>query len=176
MSTDSHPMVIELTKLLTGDISDNGLRWECETQLELISTLKETGQHKIDYLKVLLEKLQSLVLGALLAVTEAEEDTSEARLFALRRLDTEFEDTKAVFARWKVSVKQLREVFKKAMSDETTVKDETAEEPREEGGVRRPRQRSRDTDKVSTSDAKSLKPDCLETLMPPLEIKDWYRK
>ena len=67
MSTDSHPMVIELTKLLTGDLSDNGIRWECETQLEVISTLKETGQRKIDYLKVLLEKLQSLVLGAPLA-------------------------------------------------------------------------------------------------------------
>ena len=51
MSTDSHPKVIELTKLLTGDLSDNGLRWECETQLEVISTLKETGQRKIDYLK-----------------------------------------------------------------------------------------------------------------------------
>ena len=31
-------------------------------------------------------------------------------------------------------------------------------------------------DKVSTSDTKSLKPDCLETSMPPLQIKDWYRK
>ena len=172
MSTDSHPKVIELTKTLTGNLSDNDVRWECETQLEVISTLKETGQHKIDYLKVLLDKLQSLVLGAPLATTEAEEDTSEARLFALQRLDTEFEDAKAVFARWKVSVKQLREVFKKATSDETTVKDETAEEPREEEGVRRPRRRSRDTDKVSTSDTKSLKPDCLETLMPSLQIKD----
>ena len=83
MSTDSHPMVIELTKLLTGDLSDNGLRWECETQLEVISTLKETGQRKIDYLKVLLEKLQLLVLGAPLAETESEEDTTEVRLFAL---------------------------------------------------------------------------------------------
>ena len=60
-----------------------------------------------------------------------------------------------MFTRWKVSGKQLREVFIKAISDETTVKDETAEEPREEGGVRRLRRRSRDTDKVSTSDAKS---------------------
>ena len=91
MSTDSHPMVIELTKLLTGDLSDNGLRWECETQLEVISTLKETGQHKIDYLKELLEKLQSQVLGAPLAESETEEDTSEARLFALRKLDQSFE-------------------------------------------------------------------------------------
>ena len=62
------------------------------------------------------------------------------------------------------------------MSNETTVKDKTAEEPREKGGVRRPRWRSKDTDKGSTSDAKSLKPNCLETSMPPLQIKDWYCK
>ena len=31
-------------------------------------------------------------------------------------------------------------------------------------------------DKVSTNDAKSFKPDRLETSMPPLQIKDWYRK
>ena len=52
MSTDSHLKVIELTKTLTGNLSDNDVRWECETQLEVISTLKETGQQKIDYLKV----------------------------------------------------------------------------------------------------------------------------
>ena len=56
-----------------------------------------------------------------------------------------------------------------------TVKDEMAEEPREEGGVRRPRRRSRDTDKVSTSDTKSLKLDLLETSLLPLQIKDWYK-
>ena len=51
MSTESHPKIIELTKTLTGDLSNNGLRWDCETQLEVISTLKETGQKKLDYLK-----------------------------------------------------------------------------------------------------------------------------
>ena len=107
MSNDAHPKVIELTKLLTGDLSDNGLRWECENQLEVISTLKETGQCKIDYLKELLEKLQSQVLGAPLAERESEEDTSEARVLALRKLDQTFKEAKAVFARWNVSGKRL---------------------------------------------------------------------
>ena len=98
MSTESHPKVIELTKTLTGDLSNNGLRWECETQLEVISTLKEMGQRKLDYLKSLLEQLQSQVLGAPLAETESEEDTSKARLFALRKLDKTFEEAKEVFA------------------------------------------------------------------------------
>ena len=101
---------------------------------------------------------------------------TQARLFTLRKFDQTFEQAKEVFARWKVSSKRLKEVFIKATSHERTVNDETAKEPREEGGVRRPRQWSKDTDKVSTSDAKSLKPDCLETSMPPLQIKDWYRK
>ena len=30
-------------------------------------------------------------------------------------------------------------------------------------------------DKVSTNDAKSLKPEMLKTSMPPLQIKNWYR-
>ena len=56
------------------------------------------------------------------------------------------------------------------MSDETTIKDENAEDTREERSVRR----QQDKDKVSTNDAKSLKPEMLETTMPPLQIKNWY--
>ena len=177
MSIESHPKIIELTKTLTGDLSNNGLRWDRETQLEVISTLKETGQKKLDYLKNLLEQLQSQVLRAPLAKIESEEDTSEARLFALRKLDKTFEEAKEVFARWKLSGKRLREVFNKATSDEKTVKDETVEEPREGGeGERRMRQWPRDIDKVLTNDTKSLKSDLLETSMLPLQIKYWYRK
>ena len=126
MSTDSHPKVIELTKLLTGDLSEDKLRWECETQLEVIATLKETGQRKIDYLEELLAKLQLQVPGAPLAESESEEDTSEARLFALGKLDQTFEEAKAVFTRWKVSGKRLKEEFKKITSNETTIKDKNA--------------------------------------------------
>ena len=59
MTTESHPKIIELTKALTGDLSDNDLRWECETQLDVITTLKETGHKKLEYLKDLLQQLQS---------------------------------------------------------------------------------------------------------------------
>ena len=107
-----------------------------------------------------------------MAESDQDEDTSKARLFKLRELDVVFEEAKAVFTRWQTSGKRLKGEFKKITSDETTIKDENAKETREERGIRR----SKDTDKVSTSDAKSLKPDCLETSMPPLQIKDWYRK
>ena len=67
--------------------------------------------------------------------------------------------------------KRLKEVFNKAIADETEIKEEGAEEPE-----RRPRHLSRDKNKVSTNDAKSLKPEILEINLPPLQIKDWYRK
>merc|ERR1711895_431382 len=50
------------------------------------------------------------------------------------------------------------------------VKDEDAEESGDRG-TRRPRHK----DKGSTTDVKSLKPDLLETSMPQLSIKNWYR-
>ena len=55
-------------------------------------------------------------------------------------------------------------------SHETMINDENADKTREERGVRR----AKDTDKVSTNDTKSLKPEMLETSMPPLQIKNWY--
>ena len=60
-------------------------------------------------------------------------------------------------------------------SDETQVKDENVEEPDGERD-RRLKHCSKDKDKISTNDAKSLKPEVLETNLPPLQIKDWYRK
>ena len=75
-----------------------------------------------------------------------------------------------MFTRWQTSGKRLKGEFKKIMSDETTIKVENAEDTREERSVRRPK----DTDKVSTNDAKSLKPEMLKTSMPPLQIKNWY--
>ena len=87
-------------------------------------------------------------------------------------MEKTFKEAKEAFVRLKVAGKRLKEVFTKATSDKTVIKDETAEEPTEG----RPRQRSTETDKVSTNDAKSLKPDLLETSMPPLQIKDWYKK
>ena len=72
------------------------------------------------------------VLGAPLAENETEKDTSEHRLYALRKLDKTFEEAKEAFTRWKVAGKRLKEVFTKATSDKTVIKDETAEEPTEE--------------------------------------------
>ena len=54
MTNEAHPKVIELTKLLAEDLSENEARWECESQLEVIATQNKTGQCKIDYIEELL--------------------------------------------------------------------------------------------------------------------------
>ena len=99
MTKEAHPKVTELNKLLAGDLKDNEARWECESQLGIIVTQNKTGQKKIAYIKELLGKLQSQVLGAPLAESDQDEDTSKARLFKICKLDTVFKEAKAVFAR-----------------------------------------------------------------------------
>ena len=170
MTKDANPKVTKLHKLLSGDLKDVDARWECETMISIIVTLNKTGLGKIAFIEELLGKLQSQVLGAPIAETDQDEDTSEARLFKTRDLDAEFETAKEVFARWQCSGKKLKENFRELTSVET-VKDKNTEERREERGGRRPR----NEDKGSTTDAKSLKLDMLETMMPQLQIKNWYR-
>ena len=104
-----------------------------------------------------------------MAESDKDKDTSEARLYNLRKLDQAFKEVKAAFARWKTSGKRVKEEFK-ITSDKTAVKEEDTEEPRD-----RAIRRTKDTDKVSTNDAKPLKPETLETSLPPLQIKNWYR-
>ena len=85
MTKEAHPKVTELNKLLAGDLKEHEARWECEAQQGIITTLNKTGLKKIAFIDELLGKLQSQVLGAPIAETDKDEDTSEARLFSLRR-------------------------------------------------------------------------------------------
>ena len=113
MTKEAHSKVTELNKLLTGDLKDVNARWECETQLSIIVTLNKTGLGKIAFFDKLLGKLQSQVLGAPIAETDQDEDTSEARLFKTRDMDACFKEVKEVFARWQCSGKKLKEEFKR---------------------------------------------------------------
>ena len=132
MAINANPKTIELARRLADGLSDNEARWEAESQLEIIATLTKTGQCKLDYIEELLGKLQTQVLGAPLAESDKDEDTSEARLYDLRKLDQAFEEAKAAIPRWKTSGKRVKEEFKKITSDETMVKEENAKETREE--------------------------------------------
>ena len=125
----------ELTKALRENLSKAEFRWTCEEQFEIISSLKEIWQKKLDYIKTVLNTMETEVLGAPIADSKKDEDTSEHRQFTLRYLDETFDKAKQAFARWNISGKRLKKFFSDATSDETEVKDEGAKEPEE----RRPR-------------------------------------
>ena len=61
---------------------------------------------------------------SLIAETDQDEDTSEARLFKTRDMDTVFEEVKAVFTRWQTSGKRLKEDFKRITLDKTMIIDQ----------------------------------------------------
>ena len=71
------------------------------------------------------------------------------------------------FDRWQSWGIKLRENFNELTSVKK-VKDEDTKDSTEDRGSKRPRQE----DKVSTTSAKSLKPDLLKTSMPQLQIKN----
>ena len=48
VKTTAHKHLDELTKILKTDLSDNDIRWECEAQINKMTTLKETWQKKFD--------------------------------------------------------------------------------------------------------------------------------
>ena len=83
VKSNAQTHIDKLTKILKTDLSDNDIRWEGEAHIDIIVTLKETWQKKLDYIKSVLTTLETEVLGAPLAETESEEDTSKHRLFPL---------------------------------------------------------------------------------------------
>ena len=111
MTENANPKVTELHKLLQGDLKDVNARWECETMICIIVTLNKTGLGKIAFIQTLLSKLNYQVLGAPIAETDADEDTSEARLFKAREMESTFEDAKEAFARWQGWGSKLKENF-----------------------------------------------------------------
>ena len=77
VKTTAHKHLDKLTMILKTDLSDIDIRWECEAQIDIMTTLKETWQKKLDYIKSVLTTLEQEVLGAPLAETESKEDTSK---------------------------------------------------------------------------------------------------
>ena len=129
VKSNAQKHVDKMKKILKTDLTDTDIRWECEAQIDIISSLKEAWQKKLDYIKSVLTTLETEVLGTLLADSEKDEDISKHRFFSMQKLDKIFDKARQAFARWKISGKRLKEVFNKATSDETEVKDENAEEP-----------------------------------------------
>ena len=50
MTNEAQPRIVDLTKALKGDLNNKDIRWECETQIDIILTLREKGHKKLEYL------------------------------------------------------------------------------------------------------------------------------
>ena len=116
----------------------------------------------------LVSKLNEQVLRAPIKVKDTDDDTSESRLYQAREIETKLEESREAFDRWITSVMKLQANFKE-QTEGKRLKPEDSEDS-EDKNKGRPRD-----DKGSTSDAKGLKPDVLETSMPQLTIKNWFK-
>ena len=116
----------------------------------------------------LIGRLNEQVIRAPITESYAEEDTSEARLYKTREIKSHFEDNKEAFDRWISWSLKIQANF----NELTAVKKFKDEE--NEDSEDRDRRRPRHEDKGSTTDAKGLKPDILDTSMPQLTIRNWF--
>ena len=74
----AQPKLTNLQKLLTGDLTDQDNRWECEAEIRIAKTLTKQGQTKIDYIDKLVSKLNYQVLRAPIKIKDKDKDTSES--------------------------------------------------------------------------------------------------
>ena len=118
LTKDANPKLTNLAKLITGDLKDVDKRWECEMEIRIVTTFVKTGQSKIDFVESLIGKLNEQVLRAPIAESDADDDTSETRLYKAREIKSIFEDSKEAFDRWVSWGIKLRENF----NDITAVK------------------------------------------------------
>ena len=164
----ANPKLTNLAKLLTDNLENTDKRWDCEAEIRIVKTYTKTGQTKINYVESLVGRLNEQVLRAPLKVTDADDDTSKSRLYKARGSESKFEDNREAFDRWVSWCLKIQANFKE-LTDVKKPKDEDTGDS-EDRDKRRPRE-----DKGSTTDAKGLKPDVLDTSMPQLTIKNWFK-
>ena len=99
VKTNAQKHIDKLTKILRTDLSETEVRWACEEQIEIISSLKEAWQKKLDYIKTVLSTMETEVLGAPIADSKKDRERSKHRQFSLRALDRTFDKSKQAFAR-----------------------------------------------------------------------------
>ena len=162
----AQPKLLNLQKLVRGDLTDPNNKWGCEAEIRIGKTLMKKGQTKIDYIDKLVEKLNDQVLRAPIKIKDTDTDTSETRLYQARAIDELVEESKLAFDRWASSILMVQQNFKDITEKKKPKRDDSEE--REES-------KRTSNDKGSTSDAKGLKPDVLDTSMPQLTIKNWFK-
>ena len=105
-------------------------------------------------------------------VSPDDEDTYQSRSFNLRAQEKVLEEARQVFVCWKMNFLRSIKIYNDAIASgkETT-------EPKPATGGTGSRHHSPIRPKnPSTSDAKTLRPDILDTSLPSMQMKDWYKK
>merc|ERR1712089_69023 len=143
-------------------------KWTCEAEIRVAKSLMKTGQTKIEYIDNLVKKLNDQVLRAPIKVKETDSDTSESRLYQARAINEKIEESKEAFDRWANSILMAQQNLK-VLTEKKKPKREDSDDEEENNRGRT------SYDKGSTSDAKGLKPDVLDTSMPQLTIKNWFK-
>ena len=110
---NANPKLTNLAKLLTGDLENADKRWDCEAEIRIVKTYTKTGQTKINYVESLVGRLNEQVLRAPLKVTDADDDTSESRLYKAREIKSKYEDNREAFDRWVSWCMKTQETFNK---------------------------------------------------------------
>ena len=143
-----------------------------EEKIEVMSGLQKSWKKKLQYISNLQEKLEEEVVNAPASTAQDKEDTFETRQFNLRAQDKVYDEAQQVFVQWKITFIRSVKFFKDAQT-----LSETKEKERKPKTGARTRGHSPDrTKNVSTTDAKALRPEMLETSLPSMQMKDWYRK
>ena len=112
MLKTAQPKLLNLQKLIRGDLTDPDTKWNCEAEIRIGKTLMKQGQTKIDYIDRLVGNLNDQVLRAPIKVKETDSDTSETRLYQARAIDEKIEESKEAFDRWTNSILMIQANFK----------------------------------------------------------------
>ena len=101
-----------------------------------------------------------------------DEDTHQSRSFNLGAQAKVLEEAQQVFVCWKINFLRSIKIYKDAIASGK----ETTEPKPATGGTGSGHHSPTRTKHPSTSDAKALHPDVLDTSLPSMQMKDWYKK
>ena len=134
--------------------------------------IQHTWDKKLQFISKLLNGLQDEVANAPAPVSPDDEDTYQSRSFNLKAQENLLEEAQQVFVRWKINFLRCIKIYKDAVASEK----ETIEPKPAAGGTGSGHHSPTRTKNPSTSDAKALCPDILDTSLPSMQMKDWYKK
>ena len=162
----------DLTKHLRLEQTESKVRWQTEEQIEIMKGIQNTWEKKLQFITKILGNLQEEVANAPAPISPDDEDTYQSRSFNLRAQESLLEEAQQVFVHWKINFLRCIKIYKDAVASQK----ETTETKPETGGAGSRHHSPTRPKNPSTSDAKALHPDVLDTSLPSMQMKDWYKK